>query len=165
MEDRSLSGYERTHVLMHPARPSLDFVEAAAAVGIDDEYDGRAVAMADLEHDGDLDLIVANQAGPLLVYRNDGPAPGHWLTLELTGVRSNREALGAEVTLEFAGGTQVQVVTSASGFAAQNDRRLFFGLGEDAGPVRVHVRWPSGAEQVFGALSVDRNHVLVEGQS
>jgi enediyne biosynthesis protein E4 len=165
MEDRSLSGYERTHVLLHPPRPSLDFVEVGAAVGIEDEYDGRAVALADLDRDGDLDVVIANQSGPLLVYQNDGPAPGHWLSLELTGVQSNREALGAEVTLEFAGGTQVQVVTSASGFAAQNDRRLFFGLGQDAGPVRVHVRWPSGGAQTFGALSVDRNHQLVEGQS
>ena len=165
MEDRSLSGYERTRVLMHPPRRSLDFVDAAAAVGIDDEYDGRAAALSDLDRDGDLDVVVANQLGPLLVYRND-VAPGrHWIGFELTGVQSNREALGAEVTVEFAGGKQAQVALSAAGFCAQNDRQLFFGLGEEPGPLQVEVRWPSGQVQSFDGLALDRTHELIEGDA
>jgi hypothetical protein len=162
MEDRSLSGYERTRVLMHPPRPSLDFADAAAAVGIDDEYDGRAVALSDLDRDGDLDAVVANQLGPLLVYRNDLVSDRRWIGFELRGVRSNRDALGAEVTVDFKGGKQSQVVLSAAGFCAQNDRELFFGLGDDPGPVAVSVRWPAGGTQTFEVLALDRVHELVE---
>ena len=149
---------------MHPPERGLGFREMGREVGIDDEYDGRAVALADLDRDGDLDAVVANQNGPLLVYRNERPPGRHWLGIELVGRRGNTEAHGAEVSVEFAAGIVAQVVTSASGFAAQNDRLLHFGLGEDPGDVRVRVRWPGGEQQLYEGLALDRAHVLTEGR-
>lgn len=165
--DKSLSGYERSRVLRN--RAGRGFLDVAAAVGADDLHDGRAVALADLWNTGALDVVVANQKGPLLVYRNEVDPARDWVALTLRGTRSNRSAIGAEVTLEWtAGGTrmrQVQVVDGGSGFSSQNDRRLHFGLGVGAAVERAVVRWPSGVEQVLEALSTRTLHTVTEPAS
>ncbi len=143
MEDRSLSGYEPSCVLVNQGR--LRFTNAALAVGATDLLDGRAVALADLWNRGVLDVVVANQAAALLVYRNDVAPPRHWLQLDLVGRGANRDAYGASVRLEAGGRVQSQFVLAASGFAAQNDRRLHFGLGDAQAADVVEIRWPSGA--------------------
>jgi len=143
MEDRSLSGYEPACVLVNEGR--LRFVNAAQAVGATDLLDGRAVALADLWNRGVLDVVVANQRGPLLVYKNEVEPARSWLQLDLVGTRGNREAYGAIVRLESGGRVQCQAVLAASGFSSQNDRRLHFGLGDAQRADRVEVRWPSGA--------------------
>ncbi|HEV8112826.1 MAG TPA: CRTAC1 family protein [Planctomycetota bacterium] len=149
MEDRSLSGYERSRVLMNQGR--THFVDAAAAVGADDLLDGRAVAFADFFHTGALDVVVANQRGALLLYENQVAPDRGWIAFQLAGTKSNRSAIGAEVTL-FAGGTrQKQAVLAGSGFCAQNDLALHFGLGA-ARPEKAVIRWPSGNEQVLTEL-------------
>jgi len=163
-EDRSLSGYERTRVLLKTGARGARFREAGGAVGIDDVYDGRAVALADLSGSGRLDVIVANQGGPLLIYRNEARNDNRWVAFDLIGTKSNRSAIGAEVELEFAGQRQLQVVTAACGFASQNDHRRHFGLGREPGAVRATVRWPSGVEQTLELAEADlgRLHVVRE---
>lgn len=158
-EDKSLAGYERSRVLVWSEGRLRD---RAAAVGVDDLLDGRAVVLADLFNRGVLDAVVANQGQPLLVYRNEVAQPRHWIQFRLVGTKSNTSAIGAEVLLSFAGGRQLQVVSGGSGLSSQNDRRLLFGLGEDRAPSEVRVRWPSGAEQVIAAPAADRLHVLTE---
>lgn len=155
----SLSGYERSRVLMRQAGELVDVAEAA---GVTDTYDGRAVAYADLRNQGVLDVIVANQRGPVLLYRNVVDPANHWIQLRLVGTRSNRSAIGAEVVVEWDGGAQKQVVSGGSGFASQNQRRLHFGLGASAAVDRVRIRWPSGEEQVLEQPEVDRLHVVRE---
>jgi hypothetical protein len=163
IEDRSLSGYERTRVLLNVGKRGGRFIEVGSRVGFEDEFDGRAVALADLDHDGDLDAVIANQKGPLLVYRNESPPGPHWIALELVGRESNRSAIGAEVEVEFAGGRQLQTRVAASGFASQNGPQMHFGLGAAPGPVKVRLRWPSGASELLEELGLDRIHRLVEG--
>ncbi|MGH7521294.1 MAG: ASPIC/UnbV domain-containing protein, partial [Gemmatimonadales bacterium] len=120
---------------------------------------------------GVLDVVIAHQKGRALLYRNRSPSPegrggqgvrpGHWLELKLVGSRSNRSAIGAEVTVEFGAARQRQVVDGGIGFCSQNDRRLHFGLG--TGRLgRVTIRWPSGAEQVVNGLTIDQLHVITE---
>ncbi|MCC7011819.1 MAG: CRTAC1 family protein [Planctomycetes bacterium] len=162
MGDASLSGYEVSRVLLNQG--GGHFRDVAGQVGVDDEFDGRAVAFADLGNRGVLDVIVANQKGPLLVYENQLAAPRHWVQLKLVGRRGNPSAIGAEVTLEFAGARQVQSVQAGSGFCAQNERRLHFGLGDAERVDRVTIRWPNGALQVLGGLELDRMHTLEEPQ-
>jgi len=161
IEDRSLSGYQRTRVLRN-ARAR--FHEVGREVGLDDTLDGRAVAMSDLDADGRLEVIIANQRGPLLVYRNESEGAGHWVAFDLHGTESNRDAIGAEIELEFADRRQLQVVTAACGFSSQNGRRLHFGLGAEPGVVRAVVRWPSGAKTSLTDIAVDRLHTIVEGE-
>jgi hypothetical protein len=156
----SLSGYERSRVLEN--RGQAGFVDVAEEAGVTDRLDGRGVAMADLWNRGVLDVVIANQKGRALLYRNTGPA-GHWVEFKLIGTRSNRSAIGAEVTVEFVSARQRQVVDGGMGFCSQNDRRLHFGLG-DQSLGRVTIRWPSGAEQVLEGLAPDRLHVITEPQ-
>src|SRR5207248_9954540 len=123
----SLSGYERSRVLVN--RGLAGWTDVAAVVGVTDEYDGRAVALVDLFNRGVLDVVVANQNQPVLVYRNT-VAPGtHWIAFQLVGTRSNRSAIGAEVTLAAGAARQLKTVDGGMGFASQNDRRVHFGLG------------------------------------
>ena len=109
-----------------------------------------------------LDIIVANQKGPLLVYRNT-VAPGRrWIQFELEGTRSNHAAVGARVELHWRNRKQVQEVTAASWFSAQNQRRLHYGLGDADAVDRVVIRWPSGREQTIERPAVDTLHRVKE---
>ncbi|QDU69714.1 CRTAC1 family protein [Engelhardtia mirabilis] len=159
IEGRSQSGYERSAVLHNNGDGT--FADVAEAVGITDTYDGRAVILADLENRGALDVVVANQKGPLLLYRNE-PAGGAWIGFELEGTVSNRSAIGAEAELTFGPNVQRQVVNGGTGFSSQNDRRLFFGLGENDRDLHLTLRWPSGRVQELDGLEAGRYHHLVE---
>jgi hypothetical protein len=163
----SLSGYERSRVLLN--RGEAGFVDVAEEAGVTDRLDGRSVAMADLFNRGMLDVIIANQKGRALVYSSPSPGgrggqgvrTGHWIELKLVGSRSNRSAIGAEVTVEFGGVRQRQVVDGGMGFCSQNDRRLHFGLGKNR-LGRVTIGWPSGKQQVVDGLTIDELHVITE---
>ncbi len=152
MGDRSLSGYERSRILWN--RAGKAFVDVAQSVGCDDLYDGRAVCKADLGNRGALDIVVANQRGPLLVYRSTPDPSNHWIEFDLVGTKSNRDAIGASVTITYGANVQTSVVDGGSGFASQNDRRLHFGLGHEA-LTKTVIRWPSGREQTIAAPKID----------
>lgn len=162
MRGRSLSGYQPARVWLNDGRGR--FVEVAQVVGAADRRDGRAVALVDLWNRGVLDVIVANQRGPLLVYRNTVASDRHWLGVELRGTAGNPSAIGAVVELRWAGARQRQVVSGGSGFASQNQRRLHFGLGRHAVAEALVIRWPSGREQIMDAPAADRVHVITEPQ-
>jgi hypothetical protein len=142
MEGRSLSGYQQKRVWVNDGAGK--FNDVAQAVGATDTYDGRSVAFADLWNRGVLDVIVTNQRGPLLIYKNTVAPDSKWVDFELEGTASNRSALGAEVKLYWSGKQQVQTVSGGSGFCAENQRRLHFGLGKNPQIERAVIRWPSG---------------------
>jgi enediyne biosynthesis protein E4 len=196
MEDRDLSGNEpsRLFVQLPPAErarrvrgrghdeTTLRFAELAREAGITDRLNGRGVAVFDLDHDGALDLYVANQGAPSLLYHNRlaaGAPERHWLGLALVGrpdlalevgtrrLASTVSAVGARAELTAGGRTQIREVSGGTGFASQSDPRLHFGLGGDAGPRHLRVRWPSGRVQDFDDAAlrpcVDGYARLVEG--
>ena len=156
----SLSGYEQSRVFVN--RGLSGWVDVAETVGVRDRYDGRAVALADLANRGVLDVVVANQNQPALLYRTYPDTGNHWIAFRLVATRSNRSAIGAEVVLEAGGVTQRRVVDGGMGFASQNDRRPHFGLGRAEWVDRVVIRWPSGARQVLVNLPADRFHTVTE---
>ncbi len=179
MGARSLAGYQQKKVWLNDGAGR--FQDVAAMVGVDDRYDGRSVALADLGNRGVLDVVVANQRGPLLLYRNE-VAPGRdWIAFELEGACgaeepvtagkpsprtpagcSNRSAIGARVTLHWNGQQQVQEVSGGSGFCSQNQRRLHFGLGSGAVVEKALVRWPSGKIEELIRPGANRAHRLKE---
>ena len=169
MGERSLAGYQQKKVWMNDG--AGHFVDVAPMVGVTDRHDGRSVALADLQNRGVLDVVVANQRGPLLLYRND-VAPGrNWIGFLLEGgcresgaaeKCSNRSAIGAQVTLFWGGQQQVQEVSGGSGFCAQNQRRLHFGLGGAAVVDKAVVRWPSGRTEELTRPQAGRVHALKE---
>ena len=111
---------------------------------------------------GRLDVIVANQRGPLLIYRNDVQPGRHWVQFELEGGASNRSAIGARVELHWNGRVQVQEVHGGSGFSAQNQRRLHFGVGAATQVERAVITWPSGQQDTLVSPELDRVHRVKE---
>ena len=169
MGTRSLGGYQQKRVWINDGAGR--FVDVAPMVGVTDRHDGRSVALADLARRGVLDVIVANQRGPLLVYKNDVARGRHWVGFSLEGACtaeapaarcSNRSAIGARVTVFWNGQQQVQEVSGGSGFCSQNDRQLHFGLGETARVDKVVIRWPSGRIDEIPDPATDRVHKLKE---
>jgi hypothetical protein len=156
----SLSGYERSRVYLN--RGVAGWTDVAAKVGATDDYDGRAVAFADLGNRGAVDVIVANQNQPPVLYRNTPDSANHWVAFQLVGTHSNRSAIGAEVVVESGELRQRRVVDGGMGFASQNDRRLHFGLGRREWVDRVVIHWPSGTEQVLTAPLIDRFITVTE---
>src|SRR5437870_11177196 len=154
----SLSGYERSRVLLN--RGQAGFVDVAQEAGVTDRLDGRAVAMADLFNRGVLDVVIANEKGRALLYRNTAN-PAHWVEFKLVGTRSNRSAIGAEVTAEIGPGRQRQVVDGGTGFCSQYDRRLHFALGDQRSGT-VTILWPSGEEPILSGEAIDQLHVITE---
>ncbi len=160
MDGRSLSGYQHKNLWLNDGAGR--FVDVAQSVGVTDTHDGRSVAMADLWNRGVLDVVVANQRGPLLIYKNVVAPDNGWIEFQLEGSSSNRSAIGAEVILFWNGQRQVQEVSGGSGFCAQNDRRLHFGLGKDPRIEKAVIRWPSGKSQTLNNLSAGQRYDLKE---
>ena len=138
------------------------FDDVAMAVGADDVRDGRGVAAADFDNDGDLDIVVNNNPGDTgraelsraTVLRNNVGERRPWLAVELRGTRVNRDAVGALVTIETGGGAerQVRLLSAGSGFASQQSARLYFGLGERETVDALTVRWPGGHVERFESI-------------
>ena len=125
----------------------------------------RGLAIGDYDNDGDIDVLMVSQTGPLQLFRNDGGNQNRWLTLRLEGVQANRDALGAKVTLVSKSGKQTQWVQGSAGYCSHSDTRLTFGLGADEGIVSGEVLWPRGRRQSFGALAAGGFYWLREGQA
>ena len=161
-EGRSLSGYQQKRVWINDG--AGQFQDVAHDVGVTDTHDGRSVAVGDLWNNGALDLVVANQGGPLLIYKNSVDHTEKWIEFKLEGTKSNRDAIGAELTLYWDGKKQLQQVAAGTGFAAQNDLRMHFGLGKDPRVEKAVIRWPSGTVQTLDHLSPDQLYTIKESQ-
>lgn len=106
---------------------------------------GRGAAFGDIDNDGDVDIVVANCGQPAYVLRNDSTGGRRSLVITVEGARSNRDGIGATVTVETNERTQTYVVTTASSYLSSSDRRIVVGLGNETTARRVVVRWPGGA--------------------
>jgi len=124
---------------------------------------GRGAAFADLDNDGDVDVVVNNVHAPPDLFRLTAPPDAHWLTLKLVGTTSNRSAIGARVKLVSPAGAQLQEVRGGGSYYSQNDLRPHFGLGRDTAIERVDVRWPNGREERWIGPKVDQILTLTEG--
>ena len=160
MQGKSLSGYQPKRVWVNDG--AGHFSDVAQAVGYTDTHDGRAVVLVDLWNRGVLDVVVANQRGPLLVYKNTVDPENAWIGFDLRGKSSNRSAIGAEVRLSWDGQEQLQQVSGGSGYSAQNQRPLHFGLGKAPKVEKAVIRWPSGRVQTIQAPAPGRVHSVEE---
>jgi len=118
---------------------------------------GRGLAVGDIDNDGRLDAVITTNEGPAYVLRNDTATPNHWLTLELIGHKSNRDAIGAEVKLVTPQGIQFATVTTAASYLSSSDKRVHFGLGRNVMAPRIEIRWPSGVHQILENVKSDQN--------
>jgi hypothetical protein len=140
------------------------FIDVSSASGTDDPGQGRSVAVGDFDGDGYLDMFVANYGQPPLLYRNvSGSLGNNWLRLNLEGTVSNRDAVGARVTVHARGmRPQVREVQIGQGLGSCNERTLHFGLAQAAGAERIEILWPSGKRQVLRGIRGNRTLRIVE---
>ena len=116
----------------------------------------RGLAIGDLDNDGRLDVVVTTNDGAAHVLRNETPSSNHWLLLKLVGHRSNRDAIGAEVKIATATGSQFATVTTAGSYLSSSDKRVHFGLGGETKVPTVEIRWPSGIVQTLHDVRGDQ---------
>jgi len=137
-------------------------ITAEAGPVLSEPHSGRGMALGDLFNDGRLEALVNNMNETPSLYYNTSPI-GNWISLQLVGVKSNRAALGAVVTLEQGGDKREMEVRSGDGFIAQSDLRLHFGLGNASKAERVVIRWPSGLVETLSDIPANNYYVVREG--
>ena len=155
--DHTWHGYAR-NVLFVNNRDGT-FTEASGAVAMDFLEDSRSFALADIDHDGRVEVILKNRNAPQIrILHNAMRDIGQSISFRLRGTKSNRDAIGTAITVEANRTRQTRYLQAGSGFLAQHSKELFFGLGSFHGPVRATVRWPSGLSQSFDQLPI--NHLV-----
>ena len=125
---------------------------------------GRGLATADLDDDGDLDLVFTTLGGAPKIFENRGGERRAWLRVRLSGTKRDATAIGARVVVEAGGARQVGEVKSGGSYLSQSDLRLHFGLADAARVDRVEVRWPDGSLVEARDVAPRREIVFVEGQ-
>jgi Flp pilus assembly protein TadD/peroxiredoxin len=159
----SIASRQRNVFLRNDGRGGFD--EISGTVGLDFDQDGRSFAVLDVDRDGDPDLVVMadRQAPQLRIFRNDFATTSASLAVRLRGTTSNRDAIGARVTVETDRLRVTRIVQAGSGFLSQHSKELLIGLGASARVSKLTVNWPSGVAQVFADVPLNTRIRIVEG--
>ena len=137
-------------------------VSATAGAYFSEPLVGRASATADYDNDGDPDIVIVNSNQRAVLLRNDGGNLKNWLSIKLVGTQSNRDGIGAKVTVTTGNMTQIREVKSGSSYASGSDTRLLFGLGENERVDRITIVWQSGTTQELEGVAVNQILTIVE---
>jgi hypothetical protein len=138
-------------------------ISESAGPGITARWSGRGLAVGDLWNDGRMSAVVSNMNARPSLLVNDVRNGNHWVAIKTVGRKSNRDGIGARITLKVGKRTLVDEVRSGSSYDSQSDLRVHFGLGASKSVDSVEVRWPNGNLERFGELKVDSVNVLAEG--
>ncbi len=154
---------KRQHNKLLRNRGDSTFEDVSAHSGADDPGVGRGLAYLDVDGDGCLDLLVGNMGGSAKLFRNTCRTGNSWLMVSLVGTQSNRDGIGARITLEIAGGrTQIREVSGGRSFMSQHMRPAHFGLGSSTKVDRVTIRWPSGTVQTLTDVPASQRITVTE---
>lgn len=162
--DRTTSYLATPVVLRNTGAGRFVNVSAECGDGLARRSVARGVAFDDLDNDGRVDIVILNSRRPPTLLRNVSPASHHWLQVELRGTQSNRDAVGARVTLVAGPAVEIDEVHSGRGYQSHYGSRLYFGLGDRDHVDRVEVRWPGGPVEIFTNIPADRQVVLRQGE-
>jgi len=160
--DGTWSGYERN--VFYANNRDGTFSDVSAVAGLDFLEDGRSFSVCDIDQDGRLEIILKSRSAPQLrVLKNviEGLPPS--ISFRLKGTKSNRDAIGASITIEVAGLKQTRMVQAGSAFLSQHSKDVLFGLGSEKGPVHATIHWPSGLAQELRDLPANHRIWVEEG--
>lgn len=158
--------YKQRNTIFHNLHNGK-FLEASAATGISalPPRVGRGVAFLDLDNDGAVDILVANNDDPPTLLHNSGNSGNNFLNFKLVGTKSNRDAMGARIRVAAGGISQIREIAGGGSYLSQSDLRANFGLGSAMRADVVEVNWPSGAKQTFRDVEANKFWLIVEGSS
>jgi len=148
--------YREPMLLLRNTAKDFEDVSAQSGAVFQQAWIGRGLAVGDIDNDGRIDAVVTTNGGPLHILHNETRTQNHWLTLLLVGHKSNRDAIGAGVKLTTATGEQYATVTTAGSYLSSSDKRVHFGLGENAAAAKIEIQWPSGKTQSLSNVPADR---------
>ncbi|HTR25386.1 MAG TPA: CRTAC1 family protein [Terriglobales bacterium] len=155
--------YREPPLLLHNDQ-GKKFTDVSAFSGdaFHEQWAARGLALGDINNDGKLDVVITSNNGPAWVLLNQTETKNHWITLNLIGTRSNRDAIGAQVRISNAAGDQFATVTTSSSYQSASDKRLHFGLGASDSIKEIEIVWPSGARQILKDQKSDRILTITE---
>jgi hypothetical protein len=158
------SGYMEPRLLYHNnGNGTFTDISASAGPGFSAVSSARGLAVGDFWNDGRMSVLINNVYAKPSVLVNATQYKNHWVAFKTVGTRSNRDGIGAKISVKAGGRTLVDEVRSGSSYISQNDLRVHFGLGLAPKIDGVEVRWPSGLVEHFDNLGVDAIHVIKEG--
>lgn len=162
--DATWSGYERN--VFFANNHDGTFSDISGVVGLDFVEDGRSFAVADFDHDGRQEILLKNRNAPQLrLLKNELQDLPPAISFRLMGTKSNRDAIGARVTISTSAGRQTKMLQAGSGFLCQHSKEIFFGLGKATGPAQASIRWPSGIVQELHNLPINHCIRVEEGSA
>ena len=165
LEGGSFSGRERNCAFLNTKGGRFGNISGVS--GLDFADDGRGLATVDWDHDGDLDVWLANRTGPQVRFmRNDTATRSHFLAVRLEGRTSNRDGIGARLELvlrDQPGRKIIQSLRAGEGYLSQSSKWVHFGLGSSTEIDRLTVRWPGGQAETFAGLQADARYRLIQG--
>jgi hypothetical protein len=163
LRDRNAAYRAPNLLLLNDGRGRFVDVSHSSGDGLAPVYASRGAAFDDLDNDGRIDAVILNIRDAPTILRNESPGGNHWLQLRLRGVKTNRDGVGARVTVVAGDLTQIDEVHSGRGYQSHWGSRLHFGLGRRDRVDRVEVRWLGGVVEVFENVEVDQRVTITEG--
>jgi hypothetical protein len=156
------SGYQKKKLFHNLGGQA--FKEISAQAGVDNDRDGRGIAIGDFDNDGRLDIFQTNANQPALLYHDVTEGGGNWVQFLLTGTKSNRDAIGARITITAGGLTQIHEIDGGNGYAGQSMRRAHFGIGKATKIEAAEIHWPSGKVEKLVPPPINSLTKFVEGR-
>ena len=157
------SNYQEPRILYHNnGNGTFKDISEKAGAGITTVSSSRGLAVGDLWNDGRISAVVSNMSAPASMLVNQVRSGNHWIGIRTVGTKSNRDGIGARITVKAGGRVFVDEVRSGSSYISNNDMRVHFGLGGVGKVDWVEVRWPSGLVERFAGLGVDGIRMVKE---
>jgi hypothetical protein len=170
--DRGVTFKQKAQFFLNRGNGRFDDISSRAGRYFQEPHVGRGLAICDFDNDGRMDIAIANNGEAVYLLHNETTTPHHWIRLHLEGSRhrdpqgSNRDAVGAKITLDVAGRKLVRHRKGGGSYLSANDPRLLIGLGTAKFVDRLEIRWPSGqVQRLEGPFQADRGYQVMEGKT